>query len=68
MKKCATLNPRLLATSVKQQSAVAPEAQGTARRAYRSPRLECFGDIRTLTLGGSPGFGDSINVPQNMPM
>jgi hypothetical protein len=25
------------------------------------PRLECFGDVRTLTLGGSPGVNESNN-------
>ena len=26
---------------------------------YVSPRLTHYGDLRTLTLGGSPGTGDS---------
>ena len=29
------------------------------RNVYQKPRLEELGDLRTLTLGGSPGFGDS---------
>lgn len=29
------------------------------RRAYARPRLEVLGDIRTLTLGATPGVGDS---------
>jgi hypothetical protein len=29
------------------------------RNLYQKPRLEELGDLRTLTLGGSPGFGDS---------
>lgn len=29
------------------------------RRSYSRPRLEVLGDIRDLTLGGSPGVGDS---------
>jgi hypothetical protein len=29
------------------------------RRLYASPRLVVLGDLRSLTLGGSPGFGDS---------
>jgi hypothetical protein len=29
------------------------------RRAYVSPRLVELGDLRSLTLGGSPGAGDS---------
>jgi hypothetical protein len=30
-----------------------------SRRAYARPRLEVLGDVRDLTLGGSPGIGDS---------
>ena len=29
------------------------------RRRYRKPSLEKLGELRTLTLGGSPGVGDS---------
>lgn len=30
-----------------------------ARKPYRRPCLIAYGDLRTLTLGGSPGMGDS---------
>ena len=30
-----------------------------ARREYRRPHLEVLGDVRDLTLGTSPGAGDS---------
>ena len=30
-----------------------------SRKPYRKPRLQELGDLRTLTLGGSPGTGDS---------
>jgi hypothetical protein len=30
------------------------------RRPYSPPKLEVLGDIRGLTLGPSPGVGDSI--------
>ena len=30
-----------------------------SRRPYVSPRLVELGDLRSLTLGGSPGAGDS---------
>ena len=30
-----------------------------SRKPYRKPQLEELGDLRTLTLGGSPGIGDS---------
>jgi hypothetical protein len=39
-----------------------PETAGTpapSRRAYTRPWLEVLGDIRDLTLGGTPGTGDS---------
>jgi hypothetical protein len=29
------------------------------RKPYRRPRLESLGDLRSLTLGGSPGIGES---------
>lgn len=47
-----------------------PSSPGAARerREYRSPYLRCYGDIRTLTLGGSEGFGDSSPAPQNLLM
>ncbi len=34
---------------------------------YHPPQLVKLGDLRTLTLGGSPGFGDSSVQPQNLP-
>lgn len=39
-----------------------PTAQGAAagrRLPYAPPRLEVLGDVRDLTLGGTPGLGDS---------
>jgi|GEM_PF-1511122 len=30
-----------------------------SRRIYETPRLEVLGDIRALTLGATPGVGDS---------
>ena len=36
-----------------------------SRRPYASPRLVELGDLRSLTLGGSPGAGDSgIGAPR----
>lgn len=32
-----------------------------AKRPYEAPRLAVFGDLRTLTLGPSPGIGESGN-------
>ena len=35
------------------------DATSPPRRPYQQPRLDCLGDVRDLTLGGSPGTGDS---------
>jgi len=40
-------------------AAVAKNA--SPRRRYRMPKLVRFGDIRDLTLGSSPGVGESGN-------
>ena len=34
-------------------------APGQELRKYTRPRLQCLGDLRSTTLGGSPGVGDS---------
>ncbi len=39
-----------------------PDQSG--RRPYRPPVLSRFGDVRGLTLGGSPGIDDSGNPNQ----
>lgn len=36
-----------------------PEAEEPARRPYRAPTLTPFGDVRDLTLGPTPGIGES---------
>lgn len=33
----------------------------TPREPYVRPKLTPFGDVREVTLGGSPGVGDSVN-------
>jgi hypothetical protein len=47
-----------------------PTSQSTVRkrRPYVSPRLETYGDIRTLTTGGSPGVGDSGSTTTRRPL
>lgn len=47
-----------------ERTALQSETAGPTRRAYARPRLEVLGDVRDLTLGGSPGIGDSGN-PEN---
>lgn len=37
------------------------------RKLYRRPKLEELGDLRTLTLGGSPGIGDSSSGDPEYP-
>lgn len=44
-----------------------PKSQAPARAAYRPPRLAVLGDIRSLTLGGSPGTGDSAPINTQSP-
>lgn len=34
-------------------------ADCASRRPYSTPRLTVFGDLRGITLGGSPGISDS---------
>ena len=36
-----------------------PAATTRELRPYRSPRLTAHGDVRGITMGGSPGTGDS---------
>jgi hypothetical protein len=43
------------------------ESSVKPRRNYRKPKLEDLGDLRTLTLGGSPGVGDSGNPGSEFP-
>ena len=42
--------------------------EGKPREIYCKPILEDLGDLRTLTLGGSPGIGDSGGGPQFPPV
>jgi hypothetical protein len=37
------------------------DSTGGAKLPYSIPRITCWGDLRTLTLGGSPGQFDSAN-------
>lgn len=45
------------------ETPASPEAavESRERRAYTPPVLSRFGDVRSVTLGGSPGGGDSGN-------
>jgi|WetSurMetagenome_2_1015567.scaffolds.fasta_scaffold364610_2 hypothetical protein len=39
----------------------------SSRQVYQKPRLEKLGDLRTMTLGGTRGFGDSGDGTQKPP-
>lgn len=41
------------------------EDQNANRKIYQKPYLEELGDLRTVTLGTSPGLGDSLD-PGNL--
>lgn len=43
----------------KTQSNTTVESMVAVREAYEAPTLILLGDVRDLTLGGSPGSGDS---------
>jgi len=54
------MNPRSTDLEHGRRSRPRPSApRRGGRRPYAPPRLEALGDLRTLTLGGSPGLGDS---------
>ena len=44
------------------------QAGSEIRRAYGPPRLTVFGNLRGITLGGSPGAGDSGMSNEDPPM
>lgn len=46
-------------TSNNVQSIFLEECEGKFRKPYHAPCLEELGDLRAVTLGGSPGSGDS---------
>ena len=52
--------------SMKQPMADAPQGADQRARApkkpYTPPRLQCYGDVRDLTLGQSTGFGESTGA------
>ncbi|MCB1633577.1 MAG: lasso RiPP family leader peptide-containing protein [Xanthomonadales bacterium] len=52
---------------MKQNAGFVASVEVDARLPYSTPILVALGDVRMLTLGGSPGFGDSAPQPQNPP-
>ncbi len=55
---------RQLAPESRRPSGTAP----SVKKAYVAPHLEAYGDLRTLTLGGSPGVGDSGGAFSEFPL
>lgn len=47
------------AASDRPQGEITARSEQSGRRTYHPPVLSRYGDVRGLTLGGSPGFGDS---------
>jgi hypothetical protein len=46
-------------TMVPNENQTVSESPGKSRKRYTKPHLENLGDLRSLTLGGSPGAGES---------
>lgn len=45
--------------------AAEPATVGDGRRPYRRPTVDRLGDLRSLTLGSSPGIPDSgVGMPE----
>lgn len=43
------------------------ETQKKSKKQYKKPELKPLGDIRDVTMGGSPGIGDSGNAGAERP-
>ncbi len=54
------MNKSLKTTSSRQESACESDGDCSAMpKAYETPRLMCYGDVRDVTLGGTLGEGES---------
>ncbi|MFK8010770.1 MAG: hypothetical protein AB8B80_01935 [Marinicellaceae bacterium] len=50
----------------KQQNQTKKNNEKAEKRVYTTPHVIPLGDIRDVTMGGSPGFGDSgAGVPED---
>ena len=38
------------------------ESESSGNEQYEKPSLTCYGDVRDITLGPTPGLGESGNV------
>lgn len=46
---------------------LAERLPAAVRQPWVRPRLECFGDVRQVTMGGSPGVFESNNPGNRAP-
>lgn len=54
------MNKSLKTTSLRQESQRESEGDCSVMpKAYETPRLMCYGDVRDVTLGGTLGEGES---------
>ena len=54
------MNKSLKAKSLRQESPRERDDEGCVMpKAYETPRLMCYGDVRDVTLGGTLGEGES---------
>jgi len=54
------MNNNVKATSQRHESIREnSDARASMRKAYETPRLLCYGDVRDVTLGGTLGEGES---------
>lgn len=51
----------------KQQNNLSLDNKKQAKKKYVKPELSSLGDIRDVTMGGSPGTGDSGNAGTQLP-
>lgn len=52
-------SPRDLSLSTAASAAPEPASPASRKKPYRRPRLVLWGDLRDVTLGPSPGVGES---------
>ena len=55
-------------SNAEQAGQLSERLESAGRRTYGTPQLTRFGNLRGITLGGSPGAGDSGQQNQDPPM
>ncbi len=46
---------------------IAQKSRKTNKKEYKKPQLKSYGKLKDITLGGSPGGGDSGNPDTQLP-